>query len=119
MPQLDEKMPSSLLAILGVTDEVLPVELADVERAKDILLGAEPLTYPLFERSAGILTRRGLPHGCIKAVASGRKIEPPTFHAVLYQIHIHHALDISHSRNFCIGNNCQIDALLYLHISRF
>lgn len=30
--------------ILGVTDEVLPIELADVERAKDILLGAKRLS---------------------------------------------------------------------------
>ena len=31
-------------AILGVADEVLPVELEDVERAKDILLGAKRLS---------------------------------------------------------------------------
>jgi predicted nucleic acid-binding protein len=31
-------------ALLGIVDEVYPVELADVERAKDVLLGRVPLS---------------------------------------------------------------------------
>jgi len=31
-------------ALLGIVDEVYPIELADVERAKDVLLGRTPLS---------------------------------------------------------------------------
>jgi len=41
--RLDAVEPA-LRALLGIVDEVHPIELADVERAKDVLLGRVPLS---------------------------------------------------------------------------
>jgi predicted nucleic acid-binding protein len=46
-------------AVLGVVDEVLPVELADVERARDIVM-ASPQLSSRDALHAGVMERRGL-----------------------------------------------------------
>jgi predicted nucleic acid-binding protein len=46
-------------AVLGVVDEVFPVELADVERARDILM-ASPQLSSRDALHAGVMERRGL-----------------------------------------------------------
>ena len=41
--RLDAIEPA-MRALLGIVDEVYPIELADVQRAKDVLLGRTPLS---------------------------------------------------------------------------
>ena len=56
--RLDAIEPA-MRALLGIVDEVYPIELADVEQAKDVLIGRMPLSA----RDAvhvGVMKRRGV-----------------------------------------------------------
>ena len=39
-----DAIEAAMRAVLGIVDEVYPIELSDVERAKDVLLGRVPLS---------------------------------------------------------------------------